>query len=37
MSKVEQIMELVKGPTVLELSELVKTLEEESELPRRRR
>jgi large subunit ribosomal protein L7/L12 len=29
MSKVEQIMELVKGMTVLELSELVKTLEEE--------
>ena len=29
MSKVEQIMELVKGMTVLELSELVKELENE--------
>ncbi|HHX87003.1 MAG TPA: 50S ribosomal protein L7/L12 [Firmicutes bacterium] len=29
MSKVEQIMELVKGMTVLELSELVKELEDE--------
>ena len=29
MSKVEQIMELVKGMTVLELAETVKALEEE--------
>lgn len=29
MSKVQEIMELVKGMTVLELSELVKALEEE--------
>ena len=29
MSKVNEIMEIVKGMTVLELSELVKALEEE--------
>ena len=29
MSKVPEVMEIVKGMTVLELSELVKTFEEE--------
>jgi len=29
MSKVEEVMEIIKGMTVLELSELVKTFEEE--------
>ena len=29
MSKVNEVMEIVKGMTVLELSELVKALEEE--------
>ena len=37
MSKVNEIMEIVKGMTVLELSELVKALEEEFESARRLR